>query len=143
MNVILSLAVHQIGCDTIVNCRPRNGTSTVLIVRKFNHETGLFGPDEMARAEFDLPRNRFNGIVYCWEKYVIVNSSSLYKGHAKLRTVTVIDMESMKQVKQRTFTEPRDISIKLECHDGISVSFDSRTNCLVTWNVETDIVIRQ
>ena len=125
--------------DILVNCRASNGTSPVLIVPKFNHETGLFGPDEMARAEFDWPRNSFGRMVYCWEKYIIVDMSENEDG-AKLRTVRVIDMKSLKQVRKRTFTEPYNILIKEECHDGTIVSFDSRKNCLVTWNVETDIV---
>ena len=104
---------------------------------KFNHKTGLFGPDEMARVEFDWPLNGFDRIVYCWKKYIIVDSSQ-NKDDAKLRTVRVIDMKSLKQVKQRTFTEPYNILIKKECHGGIILSFEG--NCLVTWNVEKDIV---
>ena len=126
--------------DILVNLKVLdNDTSAVLSVRKFNHETGLYGTSEMARAEFDWSLFGLYQNIYCWKKYIIVDSSYL-ADDSKLfeRRVIVIDMKSLKQVRKITFTEPSNICIKRECHDGIIVSFEG--NCRVTWNVEKNIV---
>ena len=129
--------------DILVDLKLRsaNAARAFLSVWKFNHETGLFG-SEVRSEEFsyNCPNAyNLNAKVFCCEKYIIVDMSENEDG-AKLRTVGVIDMKSLKQGRKRTFTEPYNILIKEECHDGTIVSFDSRKNCLVTWNVETDIV---
>ena len=77
------------------------------------------------------------GLGFCITSDILVNLRSS-RDETRIVTVTAFDMESLKQVKQRTFTEPYNILIKEECHDGIIVSFEG--NCLVRWNVEKNIV---
>ena len=125
--------------DILVNCC-YDADRSVLIVRKFNHETGLFGPGGiMVPLVYDSNYRE----VYCWDKYIIVDTLQKnfvsYAGRSG-RTVTAFDMESVRPVKEKNFTEPYNIITKRECHDGTIVSFDYDRDCLVTWNVGKDIV---
>ena len=95
-----------------------------IIVRTFNHETGLFGPEIDKVVPVWLNQNFFDDRgsdvpdVYCWEKYIIVDITVRRLDHIvfAVRTVTIFDMKSLKQGKLRTFKEPFGLNIKKECH---------------------------
>ena len=111
---VLDIGGFCITSDILVNLKPvGNDASRVLIVRKFYHETGLYGPGEMVPVEFDplRPLIYLEQIVYCWKKYIIVDMSQKSNGE-KLRTVLVFDIKSLKPVRERTFTTRNNIFIK-------------------------------
>ena len=123
--------------DILVDLKLRsaNAARAFLSVWKFNHETGLFG-SEVRSEEFsyNCPNAyNLNAKVFCCEKYIIVVDAIGYK-----KLIRAFDMKSLNVVRQRTFEVSRNISIKEQCHDGMI--FYIEENCLVTWNVETDIV---
>ena len=111
----------------------------VTCIRRVNPSTGLFGPAIEKIINIDTLSEVSDGNVYCTENLLIMDMDC----ECGKRIITLIDINSLTTVAQRTFDSSLESRIKKECvNDVIIVEWFPNPNRyqfgLLAWNVKED-----